>query len=219
MKLPIFFSIFLPAWALVSSPDPMLCTSSPPLALEAGVSIVSAAFSGKITGRCTATLTFADTNFLPVTYEFDPPTSCQGPLLASFIVPAAAPNGNAWVKWQCAGFSASCSHGVITGGKGDPSTPVLNKGTLDCVSDFAQVATTLVTLTSTTRAVTGMVSTASSMPTATLLPTSASGSLRVGASSSMLSSATSVSTTDVATGWHTASADPQTSTTAPPLGS
>ncbi|KAK4119376.1 hypothetical protein N657DRAFT_637315 [Parathielavia appendiculata] len=158
MKLPIYFSLFLPIWALVSPLNPMLCTSSPPLVLEAGVSIVSAAFSGKITEHCTSTLTFADSDFLPVTYEFDPDASCPGPLLASFIVPAAVPNGRVWVKW------------------GDLSTPVLNKGTLDCVSDFAQVATTLATLTSTSR-VTGTVSEASSVSTTSSLVPSVSDSV------------------------------------------
>ncbi|KAK8036610.1 hypothetical protein PG991_001747 [Apiospora marii] len=110
-------------------------------------SLISFRLDGGPVGRpCKAMLSFADPDFLPLSYYFDP-LPCPGRYLASFLVPAGAPNGDAFVTWQCAGLQPLCSHARISGGSGDPSIDLENAGTAACVSEFLQTTTTLVTST------------------------------------------------------------------------
>ncbi|KAK7937613.1 uncharacterized protein PG986_014481 [Apiospora aurea] len=98
MNVLLVGALLLPAWAAAASP-PHLCLSDPPMALDAGSSVALVVLDGGPVGRpCKAMLSFADPDFLPVSYYFDP-LPCPGRYLASFLVPAGAPNGDAFVTW------------------------------------------------------------------------------------------------------------------------
>ncbi|KAM7192225.1 hypothetical protein V8F33_008499 [Rhypophila sp. PSN 637] len=220
MKLFVTATAFLPVWANAYSIDPTICMSSPPIALEAGVSVVSATVSGELTRRCSAGLKFADPDFLPVVYDFDPAEPCLGRLLASFVLPAGAPNGSVCLTWQCAGSPASCSHGVISGGSGDLSIPTVNNGALECISDTVQTRVNLTTITSASSTVVRTVLDTVRVYTTSLLSDSSSASATRTAMSSpqVASTASSSNNSNVASTVQSAAPDSataswQTSTT------
>ncbi|KAK3983780.1 hypothetical protein QBC44DRAFT_254356 [Cladorrhinum sp. PSN332] len=88
------FVNYLPYSIIAYFIDPKICLSGPPLALKAGISTVSAKFSGQPPRQCLSTLKLADPDFLPVVYKFEPASSYSGRLLASFIIPIRALNGS-----------------------------------------------------------------------------------------------------------------------------
>ncbi|KAK3377654.1 hypothetical protein B0H63DRAFT_524939 [Podospora didyma] len=125
---------------------PVMCFSSPPIQLHAGVSLVSARIYNPLARRCTASLAFGDPNFLPVSYTFES-AQCAGQQLASFLVPLGAPNGDAFVTWQCAGQSPTCSYANVSGGQASPSLDLNGKGSISCIVQALGTSTTLTTLT------------------------------------------------------------------------
>ncbi|KAM7204415.1 hypothetical protein V8F33_001717 [Rhypophila sp. PSN 637] len=148
---------------------PMMCLSDPPVLLQAGVSMVTARIYNPLPRRCLASVAFDNEDFLPVSYAFES-GKCDGVQLASFLVPLAAPNGDAYVAWQCAGQSPSCSRVVISGGKGNNSAiePQRN-GTMSCIEQTFKTSTISTTVTgSSTTAVKTFLSVVTSLTTSQL---------------------------------------------------
>ncbi|OBR02060.1 hypothetical protein CH63R_14632 [Colletotrichum higginsianum IMI 349063] len=93
---------------------PAICTWDPPISVEAGASL-SARIDNPWAGCCTATLRFADSEFLPINWSFDA-IQCADFELAQLSVLVDLPNGDS----QCAGQAAlTCSHVEITNGRGN----------------------------------------------------------------------------------------------------
>ncbi|KAI3322909.1 hypothetical protein HD806DRAFT_536088 [Xylariaceae sp. AK1471] len=141
------------AWALSPAYTPGLCISSPVLQLNAGCSVVSAVVEDELDRRCIAILSFGNDDFLPVSYSFEP-LPCLGQQIASFHIPTDAPNGDAYITWQCSGHVSTCSHANITGGLENPSMKLQHLGTVGCILEALQTSTTLVTVTRSSTTVT-----------------------------------------------------------------
>ncbi|KAK2756591.1 hypothetical protein CKAH01_17171 [Colletotrichum kahawae] len=117
---------------------PAICTWDPPISVEAGASL-SARIDNPWAGRCTATLRFADSEFLPINWSFDA-IQCADFELAQLSVPVDLPNGDA----QCAGQAAlTCSHVEITNGRGNISAVSLDQsGTVGLTAATTSFQTT-----------------------------------------------------------------------------
>ncbi|KAI1119352.1 hypothetical protein F5Y14DRAFT_394998 [Nemania sp. NC0429] len=146
MKLGKILSAFTAAEAFALAYSRGLCISSPVLDLVAGKTEVSAVIEGGLERRCIAILSFENDNFLPVFYSFEP-SPCSGQQVTSFHVPAEAPDGDAYVTWQCSGFASACSHANITGGLGNPTMKLQRSGVVGCVLEALETSTTFVTAT------------------------------------------------------------------------
>ncbi|KAL2273119.1 hypothetical protein FJTKL_04929 [Diaporthe vaccinii] len=90
-----------------------LCLSTPPLPLVAGVSNISAIYDVSYWQQCRAFLSFAAEDFPTVTFTFGP-KYCMGREVATFLVPADVPNGDAHLIWECSGLPPTCIQASIT---------------------------------------------------------------------------------------------------------
>ncbi|KAI1249790.1 hypothetical protein MGN70_009404 [Eutypa lata] len=137
-----FFTIafVLPTLAALVEYPSRVCISSPPVALDAGVSVVSAVITGDLSRRCMATMEFADPDFFPISYSFDT-VPCSGQQVTSFVVPREAPNGEAYV---------TC-HANISGGLGNPLMDEQSQGTVGCISEALRTSTKTATVTKSSR--------------------------------------------------------------------
>ncbi|KAH7175739.1 hypothetical protein EDB81DRAFT_939853 [Dactylonectria macrodidyma] len=99
-----------------------LCTWEPMLPVKAG-SDLSVKIQNPWGDECRAELDFSDDNFPKMAWLFKA-TDCVDLQLAEFKVPSGAPNGDAYLTWQCDGdVPMSCIHIVISNGKGDLVLP------------------------------------------------------------------------------------------------
>ncbi|KAH7151945.1 hypothetical protein B0J13DRAFT_547235 [Dactylonectria estremocensis] len=99
-----------------------LCTWEPMLPVKAG-SDISVKIQNPWGDECRAELEFSDDKFPKMAWLFKA-TDCVDLQLAEFKVPSGAPNGDAYLTWQCDGdVPMSCIHIVISNGKGDLVSP------------------------------------------------------------------------------------------------
>ncbi|KAI0836094.1 hypothetical protein F5Y06DRAFT_109216 [Hypoxylon sp. FL0890] len=170
LRSALFVSWLMPAYGLGGFPT--LCTWDPPLTIDTG-NFLSARIDNPFGRRCQATLGFTDTDFFPITFDFEP-RNCTGFQLAQFTIPQSSPNGDAYVLWKCAGQAReSCVHLNISKGLGtlDVSEGVGSSG---CVADSRQTITTLVTRTASNSIISQAIPTVVTIPVTMLFPESAS---------------------------------------------
>ncbi|RYP01924.1 hypothetical protein DL764_006019 [Monosporascus ibericus] len=159
----------LPALAMSMSMaySPGMCISGPSFALEAGVSVLAAVINGDFTQRCAATVGFADPDFLPVSYSFEP-LPCSGRQVANFVLPKEVPNGEAYITWHCAGLTPACNYAKVSGGLGNPSMELQRQGTVGCVLEMLRTSTTFNTVTGPSSTLTEALSTVFTITTTSI---------------------------------------------------
>ncbi|KAK0631600.1 hypothetical protein B0T14DRAFT_501967 [Immersiella caudata] len=143
MKSALILS-FLAACGLSAGQMPNLCLASPPVEITAGLTPVSASVYNPLGSRCIATLNFENAEFLPVSYVFKSPQCPRQ--VQSFQAPLEAPDGGAFITWQCAGKAPTCSHAVISGGQANNSLELQQTGNVSCVDQVLQTSTSQTTI-------------------------------------------------------------------------
>ncbi|RDL41159.1 uncharacterized protein BP5553_01138 [Venustampulla echinocandica] len=154
---------------------PSICGLAPLATILPGQSITATVDNPQ--GRpCEAIMVFADDNFLPVTFSFEP-GMCLGYQRAEIMLPSDAPNGVVTVLWQCAGKGTrSCSRLEIAGGPGNPDGLESHRnGTMECLVPTATFTTLSTSIRGTQTLVENVVGTEFS--TSTVLPSTPSSSL------------------------------------------
>ncbi|KAF4997704.1 hypothetical protein FDECE_12011 [Fusarium decemcellulare] len=112
--LPI---VYFAAHGQAAGGIPNFCTWEPKLPVEAG-SDLSVKIENPWGEKCRAELEFSDARFSKMAWSFTA-LDCVDLQLAEFTVPSGAPNGDAYLTWQCDGDSPmTCIHIVITNSKG-----------------------------------------------------------------------------------------------------
>ncbi|RSL89670.1 hypothetical protein CEP52_014851 [Fusarium oligoseptatum] len=135
--------VYFAAHGLALGGISQLCTWEPMLPVKAG-SPLSVKIENPWGERCRAELEFSDDKFPKMAWSFSA-IDCVDLQLAEFVVPSGAPNGDAYLTWQCDGDSPmSCIHIVISNSEGGPvfPSPQPKLGTARCVP-----STTLLTRT------------------------------------------------------------------------
>ncbi|KAI8963083.1 hypothetical protein F5Y11DRAFT_170270 [Daldinia sp. FL1419] len=137
----------LPVWAILPTFLPDLCISTSSITLDADRSVMSATIDDGFGWRCVAIMSFSNLDFPSVSYSFEL-VPCSGQQITSILVPLDAPDGEAYVTWQCSGLAPVCSYVNIIRGSENRSMELQVHGTAGCVSEASQASTALVTTTS-----------------------------------------------------------------------
>ncbi|KAL2281213.1 hypothetical protein FJTKL_11663 [Diaporthe vaccinii] len=136
----LWIILALSVYAL-ATPFPRVCLAEPPIRLVAGENS-SFTVENPFNATCVAILAYADPNFLPTSFLFEPIT-CLGTQTAQLIVPPESPNGDVTISFRCEGQSSeSCNHAVISQGlnRSDSITNVHN-GLSGCIEPVFLVTT------------------------------------------------------------------------------
>ncbi|KAH6658612.1 hypothetical protein BKA67DRAFT_217828 [Truncatella angustata] len=131
-------------WTL--TPRSGLCISEPLMALDAGFSKVSASINDDQSHRCEASLEFSNSDFLSLSYSFQP-LNCSASQVMTFMLPPEVPNGEAFVTWHCSGLTPLCYHANISGGLEQPEMQLQRTGIVGCVTEVVQTSTGVFTTT------------------------------------------------------------------------
>ncbi|KAK7927888.1 hypothetical protein PG985_004886 [Apiospora marii] len=92
-SLAIGIGILVSAAAGFTVPS-RVCTLDPPIMVKAGGVLLEKPAGSS----CIAMLDFADTNFLPIRWQFGP-ISCTGAQVAQLVLPEGVPSGDAYLSW------------------------------------------------------------------------------------------------------------------------
>ncbi|KAK4163062.1 hypothetical protein QBC43DRAFT_355453 [Cladorrhinum sp. PSN259] len=98
-----------------------ICITNPPTQLIAGVSNISIVYDNPFARPCWAVVRFANDEFQPITYSFDPPSPCSHMQQNSFLIPHNSPSGDAIILWNCLEAGTLCAAVSILGGLEDTS--------------------------------------------------------------------------------------------------
>ncbi|KUI65051.1 hypothetical protein VM1G_11306 [Cytospora mali] len=144
------FELFLAAQLIAqtaASPYPRVCLEEPIKLLAGSPLLFNVDNPFNVT--CEALINYSDTNFLPVSFLFEPTVTCAGVQVAWLEVPVESPDGDAQVSFRCAGQSTElCNRASVSKGsnRSDLITNVQN-GVLGCIEPTFTLTTLLETAT------------------------------------------------------------------------